>query len=837
MIEFLRHIQLSVMLFLSGSCGVLIILAFSTKTLTPKRRQALVSLETEAMLLLLADRLAYAYRGDVSTKGWWIVRISNFLVYLLSLFVAHAFNLYLMDLYKNEGKQHIIPKRLVACEIIFLLGIVTLIIAQFTGFYYTFDENNYYVRSGGIAISYLFPFAIAVLQFTVIYQYRHLLEKKVVTPLILFLILPYVATAFQFFFYGLSLTNITMVGMCVLLYLFEINKLNMMQEAKLAAERANSAKSRFLANVSHEIRTPINTIMGMDDMLIREDPTGVPKAYYMSIMNYAFDIMTASETLLGFINDILDISKIESGKMHLVEMEYSTRDQFRSIVSMIKVKSDQKDLSFDMDIDENIPQKLYGDMAKIKQVALNLLTNAVKYTEKGGLKFTVKVESRDDDTCKLLFSVKDTGIGVKPEDMDKLFTAFERFDEARNNSILGTGLGLDISRQFVELMGGRIWCESVYGQGSIFSFEVEQKIVDEEPMGKFDLSVLNEHKGPFRPSFKAPEASVLMIDDNPMNHTVIKAVLKETEMRIDSSMSGQEGLKKLKDNHYDLVLLDHLMPQMDGLEVIRHIREDFPSMPVIALTADYSADSKAFFESHGFDGYLSKPVNNQLLDKAIMGLLPEELVTPNTVITSGEDEELADEFKWLYEVEGIDVSEGIKNSGGAQPYIFALLLFLDTIDDNARVIDDAYLDYDIALFTIKVHALKTSARIIGAMKLMELCQNIEQAGKKGDPHYVIDHYEEMIEMYKGFKEKLSRLSYLSGDIGDKREFISQEELIKAYGRLRDYANDMDYDSAEELINGMKKYELEENDAITVKEAEKALRSLDWDKMIEILDKK
>ena len=403
MIEFLRHIQLSVMLFLSGSCGVLIILAFSTKTLTPKRRQALVCLETEAMLLLLADRLAYAYRGDISSKGWWIVRISNFLVYLLSLFVAHAFNLYLMDLFKNEAKQHTIPKRLVTCEIIFFLGIVTLIISQFTGFYYTFDENNYYVRSPGIAVSYMFPFAIAVLQLCVIYSYRQYLEKRVMVPLVLFLILPYVATAFQFFFYGLSLTNITMVGMCVLLYLFEINKLNMMQEAKLAAERANNAKSRFLANVSHEIRTPINTIMGMDDMLIREDPTGVPKAYYMSIMNYAFDIMGASETLLGLINDILDISKIESGKMHLVEMEYSTKQQFCSIVSMIKVKSDQKDLTFDMDIDENIPQKLYGDMAKIKQIVLNLLTNAVKYTEKGGLKLNIHVIESDGETCKLRF--------------------------------------------------------------------------------------------------------------------------------------------------------------------------------------------------------------------------------------------------------------------------------------------------------------------------------------------------------------------------------------------------------------------------------------------------
>lgn len=837
MIEYLRHIQLSVMLFLSGSCGVLILLAFSTKTLTPKRRQALVCLEAEAMLLLLADRLAYAYRGDISSKGWWIVRISNFLVYLLSLFVAHAFNLYLMDLYKIDCRLNKIPQRLIACEAIFSVGLITLIISQFTGFYYVFDDNNYYVRSSGFVISYLFPFAIAVLQFSVIYSYRQIMEKKIVTLLLLFLILPYVATGLQFFLYGLSLTNITMVGMCVLLYLFEIMNLNKMQEEKLEAQRANSAKSRFLANVSHEIRTPINTIMGMDDMLIREDPTGVPKAYYMSIMNYAFDIMAASETLLGFINDILDISKIESGKMHLVEMDYTIRDQLCSIISMIKVKSDQKDLSFDMDIDENIPSKLYGDMAKIKQVALNLLTNAVKYTEQGGLKFTVKVVEKDNESCKLRFSVEDTGIGVKPEDIDKLFTAFERLDEAKNLSIQGTGLGLDISRQFAEMMGGKIWCESVYGQGSTFTFEVSQKIVDDTPVGKIDISILNEHKGPFRPSFKAPKVSVLMVDDNPMNHTVIKAVLKETEMKIDSSMSGQGALNKLKTNHYDLVLLDHLMPQMDGLEVIKHIKEDFPNMPVIALTADYSSDAKVFYESHGFDGYLSKPVNSELLDREIMRLLPEELVTPNTVISNGENEELPDDMKWLYEVEGIDVSEGIKNSGGAQPYIFALLLFLDTIDENARVLDAAYYDYDIALFSVKVHALKTSARIIGAKQLMELCANIERAGKKGDPRFVIDNYEEMIGMYKGFKEKLSRLSYLSGDLGDKREFISQEELVKAYGHLRDYAEDMDYDSSEELISKMKKCDLEQGDAAIVAEAEKALINLDWDKMIEVLDQK
>ena len=206
-------------------------------------------------------------------------------------------------------------------------------------------------------------------------------------------------------------------------------------------------------------------------------------------------------------------------------------------------------------------------------------------------------------------------------------------------------------------------------------------------------------------------------------------------------------------------------------------------------------------------------------------------------MTGEENKELPDEMKWLYDVEGLDIAEGIKNSGGAQPYIFALLLFFDTIDDNARVIDDAFYDYDIALFTIKVHSLKTSARIIGAMKLMELCMNIEQAGKKGNPHFVIDHYEEMITMYKGFKEKLSRLSSFSGDIGERKEVITDDELLEAYGNLRDYINDMDYDSSEELINEMKKYDLNEEDAIIVREAEKALRSLDWDKMMDVLDKK
>lgn len=604
-------------------------------------------------------------------------------------------------------------------------------------------------------------------------------------------------------------------------------------KAKEEAERANTSKSRFLANMSHEIRTPINTIMGMNEMVLRENPTGVPKEYFLAVMNYSYDIRTATESLLGLINDLLDISKIESGKMHLVEQEYDTQEMMRSIVSMIRVRSVEKELTFDVVIDEIMPKRLYGDMGKIKQIVLNLLTNAVKYTQKGGFILNVSMDSRENDICNIRFSVKDTGIGVKEEDMEKLFAAYERLDEQKNSGIQGTGLGLDISRRFAELMGGKLWCESVYGQGSEFILTVDQRIVDASPIGVFMEHEDASGGGPYIPQFIAPDADILVVDDNPMNLNVIKGLLKVTQVFVTTASSGEEAIDKIRDNHFDIVLLDHMMPEMDGIETLEIIREFAPDLPVYALTANATAGEE-FYKSKGFNGYLAKPVDSKVLEKTILRHLPESMVKTNVQTEAKEElKELPENMLWINETEGIVVEEGIKNSGGIEGFIFALDLFFDTIDANTKVISDAYEEGDIRLYTIKVHALKSSCRIIGAVELSELAAKLEDAGKRNDIEYIHGHNHDFLEQYEQYKEKLKALKAIKVD-EEGKEPIPEDELEGAYEALKEVIPQMDYDAVQMVIDGLMEYKLPEKDAEKIYDLTKMLKVFDWDAMEEWL---
>ena len=606
------------------------------------------------------------------------------------------------------------------------------------------------------------------------------------------------------------------------------------RKAKEEAEQANVTKTRFLANMSHEIRTPINTIMGMNEMVLREDATDVPKPYFMSMMGYALDIREASETLLSLINDLLDMSKIESGKMHTVDQEYDTQELLRSIVSMIRSRSTEKQLTFDVIIDEVLPKKLYGDSQKIKQIVLNLLTNALKYTQKGGFALEVSMTERHDDICRLSFSVKDTGIGVKKEDMEKLFSAYERLDEEKNSGIQGTGLGLDISRKLAEIMGGTLVCESEYGKGSEFILTVDQKITDRTPIGIFAERDESKVQGAYVPKFIAPDADILVVDDTPMNLSVIKGLLKSTRVFVSTASSGEECLARIKDTHFDVVLLDHMMPGMDGVETLERIRETDKDLVVYALTANTAVD-ESYYISKGFNGYISKPVDSEILERTLMKHIPDKIMEkPETAVEKEALTQMPESMSWIYETEGISAEDGIKNSGGIENYIFSLKLFFDTIDDNAKVIKEAYDCDNIRLFTIKVHALKSSARIIGARDLSLFAEKLEDAGNIEDRSFIEENALLLLEEYEKFREKLKKV-HEDADNNDKT-MISDEELKDAFSALSDVIPQMDYDSVEMILDSLSEYQLPEDKEETVTELKRMLKVFDWDGMEALITK-
>ncbi|MBR5088589.1 MAG: response regulator [Ruminiclostridium sp.] len=442
-----------------------------------------------------------------------------------------------------------------------------------------------------------------------------------------------------------------------------------LMKAKQIAEEASRAKSDFLASMSHEIRTPINAILGMDEMILREydDP---------NIKQYAMNIRNAGNTLLSIINDILDFSKIESGKMELVPVEYDFSLVIYDLVSMMRPRAEKKGLGFVVNSDSNIPRGLYGDNIRIKQCILNLLTNAVKYTESGSVTASFGYENTLDGYVNLIVSVKDTGIGIKPEDIEKMFSPFERVDQVRNRNIEGTGLGISIVKQLLALMGTKLEVSSVYGKGSEFSFTVRQEVRDGTPMGDYEKSYIHtiEAVESYHEQFIAPTARILIVDDIEMNLTVASGLLKNTEIAIDTAISARNALELTEKRIYDVMFIDDRMPGMGGIEMLKELRGRSANpnsrRPCIVLTANAISGARERYMKEGFEDYLSKPIDAAELEKTLLRYLPKEKIIINTSKKPDKDKEETGVPDDTYEQNDTEKLEKLRNYIGDEGELY-----------------------------------------------------------------------------------------------------------------------------------------------------------------------
>ncbi len=394
------------------------------------------------------------------------------------------------------------------------------------------------------------------------------------------------------------------------------------EEARKNADRANASKSAFLASMSHEIRTPLNAVIGMDEMIMRENDIE-------EIHKHAGNIMDAGKSLLAIIDDILDFSKIESGMMTIIKGDYEFAKAARELYSIVTFRAKKKGLNLTFNIAPNIPKRLHGDELRIRQILINIINNAVKYTKVGWVKVNMSCEWIDDENVTLVASVEDTGIGIKKEDIPKLFEKFKRLDENINHRVEGTGLGLSIVYGLVNMMGGEIDVKSVYQRGSLFTVRIPQKVVDKSYVGEVDVEYSGESEV-YKESFKAPQAKLLVVDDNQINLQIVKGLLKSTEIQVDVVASGFECLDIVKKKKYDVILLDHMMPELDGIEVLKRLKVMEENLskeaPVIALTANAVVGAKEEYIGYGFDDYIAKPIDSKALETMIHDYLPAELI-------------------------------------------------------------------------------------------------------------------------------------------------------------------------------------------------------------------
>ena len=645
--------------------------------------------------------------------------------------------------------------------------------------------------------------------------------------------------------FGLLMLLVAIGALYLIRVRLQIEESEELRKAKEIAEEASRAKSDFLSNMSHEIRTPINAILGMNEGILRECED-------KSILSYAENVRTAGNMLLGLVNDVLDFSKIEAGKIEIIPAEYDLSSVLNDLVNMMQAQAAEKGIALVLDFDKELPKLLCGDEVRIKQVITNILANAVKYTEKGTVTFAVGfgIVEEDPDSVLLHVEVRDTGIGIKPEDMGKLFSKFERIEEKRNRHVEGTGLGMAITQNLLAKMGSTLQVESTYGVGSVFRFDLRQKVLAWEPLGDYTASfaAMMQNRKKYRKKFTAPEALLLVVDDNPMNLMVFKSLLKPTQVRIDTANSGDEGLRLAEEKKYDAIFLDHMMPGKDGIETLHELRAGEDGLnaktPTVCLTANAIFGAREEYLSEGFDDYLTKPVDSGKLESLLLAYLPEEKVKA----ADGEgpegdghgesgngSREIPESLAPLVGQGWIDLPSGIENSGSAEAYLPLLKVFYDTLEERADEIDGLYATGNIENYTIKVHALKSSARLVGATAFGEEAQKLENAGKSGDMEYIRAHHGAFLDTLRSFREPLSAVFPAEEKpAAPDRPEADETQLAEAYRKMRTAADEMDCDRLEEILADLETYSVPAREEELLGKLKRAVAEFDYDAVLALL---